>query len=147
MLYPFFILTGPFPLIVKTCLCISLFFTYPSKTISVRSQCIILSMSSVMMFPVSEILDKRLLGKENPKSAISSNQPSNFTKGVRQHYSCPLFTLSPQCVIRSVLVLVTGIVVAIIPNFSTLMALVGSSCCTLLAFILPAVFHLKLFKK
>ncbi|XP_003388735.3 PREDICTED: amino acid transporter ANT1-like [Amphimedon queenslandica] len=101
---------GPFPLIVKSCLCLSLFFTYP-----------------MMMFPVSEILEKRI-------SCVSFS-PSHFTGYLS------------GCILRILLVLVTGIIVLLIPNFSILMALVGSSCCTLLAFILPAVFHVKLFGK
>ena len=32
------------------------------------------------------------------------------------------------------------------PNFGQLMALVGASCCTLLAYIMPALCHLVLFR-
>ena len=45
------------------------------------------------------------------------------------------------------LVLVSGLIVVCIPDFSTLMALVGSSCCIMLGFILPAVFHWIIFKE
>merc|ERR550525_543186 len=83
-----------FAILVKCCLCISLFFTYP-----------------IMLFPVFSILEKKL--------AISTN--SVFSKFLR---------LS--------VVLLTGLIVLNVPNFGQLMALVGSSCCTLLAFIMPA---------
>ena len=33
-----------------------------------------------------------------------------------------------------------------VPNFGQLMALVGASCCTLLAYIMPALCHLVLFR-
>ena len=39
----------------------------------------------------------------------------------------------------------TAVIVIRIPNFSNMMALIGSTCCTLLGFILPGIFHLKLF--
>ncbi|EDO41700.1 predicted protein [Nematostella vectensis] len=96
---------GIFPLLVKSCLCFSLFFTYP-----------------VMMFPVVAILEKKLFSDEG-----------------KSHYYYGTF-------LRGLMVIITGIVVLGIPDFSMLMALVGSSCCTLLAFILPALFHLQIFK-
>jgi proton-coupled amino acid transporter len=44
------------------------------------------------------------------------------------------------------MVILTGFVVLAIPNFANLMALVGASCCTLLVFILPGLFHYNIFK-
>ena len=35
----------------------------------------------------------------------------------------------------------------LVPQFSDLMALVGATCCTLLAFIMPGACHLALFKR
>ena len=146
--------------------------------------------STVMMFPVSEILEKRF-----SCASLFQNEYSAYVAGVStdivhvillsmkirvlyQVYvlftSLSFFPLLPlslphslslsltpsltpslplslsslsQCVLRVILVLLTGVIVALIPNFSILMALVGSSCCTLLAFILPALFHIRLFKK
>nr|CAB3266252.1 proton-coupled amino acid transporter 3 [Phallusia mammillata] len=94
---------GIFPLLVKMCLCFSLFFTYP-----------------VMMFPVVQILEKRC------KGTFSSYIAGNF--------------------LRAGMVAMTGLVVLIIPSFSTLMSLVGATCCSLLAFIMPALFHLRIFR-
>ena len=92
-----------FAVLVKVCLCISLFFTYP-----------------IMLFPVFSILEKKM-------------------------------SISPSTVlakfIRLSLFLVTGVIVLRVPNFGQLMALVGASCCTLLAFIMPALCHLVLFRK
>ncbi|XP_071951586.1 uncharacterized protein [Antedon mediterranea] len=93
---------GFFPLLVKSCLCFSLFFTYP-----------------MMMFPVSRIVENIVVHD-------------------------PLRNLNKGNMIRCMMVLVTGVIVIAIPNFTTLMALVGASCCTLLAFILPAIFHMKI---
>ena len=39
-----------------------------------------------------------------------------------------------------------AIIVLVIPSFSAIMGLIGATCCSLLAFILPALFHMKLFK-
>ncbi|OWF45131.1 amino acid transporter ANTL1-like isoform X2 [Mizuhopecten yessoensis] len=93
-----------FAMIVKSCLCLALFFTYP-----------------VMMFPVMKILEGYLF--------------VNVEKQIWKGNALRLF-----------MVLVTGLTVTIIPNFANLMALVGATCCTLLAFILPGLFHLSIFK-
>ena len=149
--------------------------------------------STVMMFPVSEILEKRFscaLLFQNEYSAyvagVSTDIVHVILPSMKLDTACSpvpsvcivhftLFLPSPpslspslplslplslppslspslslpfsQCVLRVILVLLTGVIVALIPNFSILMALVGSSCCTLLAFILPALFHIRLFKK
>lgn len=94
--------SGIFPFLVKGCLCFSLFFTFP-----------------VMMFPVVQILEKRIGIENSPK------------KGK---------------LLRSGMVCLTTCVVLIIPSFADLMSLVGATCCSLIAFILPALFHLKVFK-
>ncbi|XP_067948403.1 uncharacterized protein [Watersipora subatra] len=92
-----------FSTIVTSCLCLSLFFTYP-----------------IMMFPVSSIIDRKVgITPETPKKLLS-------------------------ILIRAVMVVITGVVVLIIPNFGNLMALIGATCCIWLAFILPAVFHMKI---
>lgn len=76
----------------------------------------------IMMFPVVLLLEKKLL---------PDGGKSNYYSG---------------CVLRVCVVLLSGIVVLCIPNFSTLMAFFGSSCCTLLGFILPGIFHLRIFE-
>ncbi|XP_005103592.2 amino acid transporter AVT3B [Aplysia californica] len=93
-----------FSVLVKSCLCVALFCTYP-----------------VMMYPVMQILERYFI-HDAAKSMWKGN------------------------VLRGFMVLLTGLIVLIIPNFADLMALVGASCCTLLAFILPGVFHMNLFK-
>jgi len=90
-----------FALLVKCCLCFSLFFTYP-----------------IMLFPVFSTLGKKL----ELKSTVHN------------------------CGLRLFIVLLTGLIVTKVPNFGELMALVGASTCTLLAFIMPAAAHLALFK-
>eukprot|EP00088_Acartia_fossae_P004214 TRINITY_DN11794_c0_g1_i10.p1 TRINITY_DN11794_c0_g1~~TRINITY_DN11794_c0_g1_i10.p1 ORF type:complete len:522 (+),score=67.77 TRINITY_DN11794_c0_g1_i10:78-1643(+) len=90
-----------FSILVKSFLCISLFFTYP-----------------MMLFPVFSILEKKL------------------------QLSGVFYTTA----IRLFIVILTGIIVMEVPNFGDLMALVGASCCTLLAYIMPALCHLALFR-
>ncbi|WAQ99762.1 AVT3C-like protein, partial [Mya arenaria] len=93
-----------FAMIVKSCLCLALYFTYP-----------------VMMFPVMKLLDGYLIWEPE----------NNKCKGN---------------VLRVAMVLLTGFIVLMIPSFSNIMALVGATCCTLLAFTLPGLFHLSIFK-
>lgn len=95
-----------FALIVKVCLCFSLFFTYP-----------------VMMFPVTKIITPKV------QQLITIEETTLF-----------------RLVLRFILVSITGIIVIVIPNFANLMSFIGATCCTLLAFILPALCHLILFK-
>lgn len=94
-----------FAVIVKSCLCFSLFFTYP-----------------IMMFPVTGLLEEKIAGTGY------SGRLSGY-------------------LIRIVLVGLTGVVVHIIPCFSQIMGFIGATCCTFLAFIMPAVCHMVLFKK
>ncbi|XP_071452815.1 uncharacterized protein [Hetaerina americana] len=92
-----------FASLVTSCLCVSLFLTYP-----------------IMIFPAIQLLEARLL---------TSN---DITKGNALRF----------CVVS-----LTGMIVIAVPNFGNLMALVGATCCTLLAFILPGILHLIIFKK
>ncbi|KAH9514000.1 ADP/ATP carrier protein [Bulinus truncatus] len=75
----------------------------------------------VMMFPVMKILEHYFI-LDSMRSVWKGN------------------------VMRGLVVLLTGVVVIMIPNFADLMAVVGASCCTLLVFIMPAMFHMKLCK-
>ncbi|RXG57090.1 Amino acid transporter ANT1, partial [Armadillidium vulgare] len=92
-----------FAAIVKICLGVSFFFTYP-----------------MMLFPVTHLIDKTF-GFQNDK--MKGN------------------------LVRLVIVLLTGIIVSAIPSFAVLASLIGATCCTLLAFIMPAAFHIAIFKK
>lgn len=74
----------------------------------------------IMLFPVTNILERLLCSKKE-----------DYALGA---------------VLRTTLVVLTGLVVLAIPNFSTLMALVGCSCCMFLAFILPGLFHWLIFR-
>eukprot|EP01147_Barroeca_monosierra_P009244 gene9244-1526_t len=95
---------GIFPVLIKSCLCFSLYFTFP-----------------VMMFPVSTLIEKQL----------SKHKPLTYFKGN---------------VLRWSLVLACGLVVIAIPDFASIMGLIGSTCCMLLALILPPLIHIKLMQ-
>eukprot|EP00658_Telonema_sp_P-2_P023413 TRINITY_DN19379_c0_g2_i1.p1 TRINITY_DN19379_c0_g2~~TRINITY_DN19379_c0_g2_i1.p1 ORF type:complete len:479 (-),score=99.20 TRINITY_DN19379_c0_g2_i1:328-1764(-) len=73
----------------------------------------------IMMFPVSQILDDLLIDLEGS---------SGFMK---------------QNLVRVVLGAVTGLVARSVPDFGLFISLVGSSCCALLAFVMPAAIHLE----
>ncbi|KAF6022623.1 hypothetical protein EB796_019061 [Bugula neritina] len=92
-----------FTMFVTSCLCLSLFFTYP-----------------IMMFPVTSIIDSKM--------GISADRPQRLKANA----------------LRLILVILTGMIVLIIPDFGNLMAFIGATCCIWLAFILPAVFHMKI---
>lgn len=67
----------------------------------------------------------------------------------RQCYNihiCHWFIFFFQNILRVFTVFMTGCIVLIIPNFANLMALVGATCCTMLAFTLPGLFHMCIFK-
>ena len=48
---------------------------------------------------------------------------------------------------RWVAVLVVSLVALFVPNFTDFLSLVGSSVCVVLGFVLPALFHLMVFKQ
>lgn len=106
-----------FAIVVKLLLCFALLFTYP-----------------VMLFPVVKLVEANL--EERLLTLLKS------ARLIRDIQSCML----SRSLIRISVVLLTNLVVVLIPNFANLMALVGASCCTLLAFILPGIFHFQLFR-
>lgn len=77
----------------------------------------------IMMFPVSDVLENLFL-------ADSNKPPRSY---------CPSRTF------RLCIVLVTATIAYTIPNFGKFLELVGASICTLLGFILPCIFHIKVF--
>jgi proton-coupled amino acid transporter len=77
----------------------------------------------IMMFPVSDVLENLILSDSN-------KPPRRF---------CPSRT------VRVIIVLVTATIAYILPNFGKFLELVGASICTLLGFILPCFFHLRVF--
>ncbi|KAL7545368.1 hypothetical protein ACHAWF_011230 [Thalassiosira exigua] len=77
----------------------------------------------IMMFPVSDVLENLFL--------------SDFNKPPRSY--------CPSRMLRLCIVLMTATVAYTIPNFGKFLELVGASICTLLGFILPCIFHIKVF--
>ena len=77
----------------------------------------------IMMFPVSDVLENLFL---------SDNK-------------LPPRTYCPSRSLRICIVLVTATIAYTIPNFGKFLELVGASICTLLGFILPCIFHIKVF--
>lgn len=107
-----------FAMLVKGCLGIALFFTYP-----------------VMMFPVTTLLKQRLTNMIGCAKLAQIKVPLPY---------CNEICLFGIC-LRLVLVTLTGMIVVGIHNFSDLMALIGATCCTTLAFIMPGACHWMLF--
>ena len=83
-----------------------------------------------MMVPVYEIVERNLIAKDWFEKNIS---PSN--------YSC-VFRW-----IRASIVCAVAFVAVSVPGFGDFISLIGSLCCGLLAFVVPATCHLCLFYK
>ncbi|KAL4101878.1 hypothetical protein PRIC1_005626 [Phytophthora ramorum] len=79
----------------------------------------------VMLFPVFEVLQPM---------AKCGNKVEN-----------PRTTQAKGVLLRAGVVLLTAVIAAAIPDFGRFISFIGSTCCSLLAFILPAYFHLRLF--
>jgi proton-coupled amino acid transporter len=79
----------------------------------------------MMMFPVSDVLED-LIFRESLK---------------------PPTTFWPSRWFRFGIVMTTATIAWSLPNFGKFLELVGASICTLLGFILPCYFHLKVFGK
>jgi len=79
----------------------------------------------VMLFPVIKMLKPRL---------------ENFFGCSKDNWWLPLG-------IRLSIVTLTGTVVVLVPNFNSLMSLIGSIFCTILAFIMPGLCHFVLFRR
>lgn len=77
----------------------------------------------IMMFPVSDVMENLFLTE-------STKPPRSY---------CPSRTF------RLCVVIMTATIAYTIPNFGKFLELVGASICTLLGFILPCIFHIKVF--
>jgi proton-coupled amino acid transporter len=121
--------------LVKVCLCLGLFFTYP-----------------VMLFPVFEVLQ--------PITACGNKVESPQTtqkKGIVLRAGVVLLTAVIAAGIPGMSSIVTRLACCttqqltvcgafgLVPDFGRFISFIGSTCCSLLAFILPAFFHLRLF--
>ncbi|KAG7396861.1 hypothetical protein PHYBOEH_001618 [Phytophthora boehmeriae] len=80
----------------------------------------------VMLFPLFEVLQ--------PMLACGNTQEP------------PQRTEKKNILLRAGVVLFTAAIAAYVPDFGRFISFIGSTCCSLLAFILPALFHLRLFR-
>ncbi|CAI6005385.1 unnamed protein product [Closterium sp. NIES-64] len=83
----------------------------------------------VMMHPVHEIFERRLM------------LTPAFQRHVQPYPRLRRFLLRS---VRTLIVLAAALVAVQVPGFATFIAFVGSSVCALLAFVLPATFHLQI---
>ena len=83
------------------------------------------------MFPVTRMLQRKCSGVNSQQSPIKTLQS----------------TLKPlPMLIRFMLVTLSGLIVCLVPNFSTLMNIIGAVFGTLLAFIMPGLCHYAIFR-
>uniref|UniRef100_K3X1R2 Amino acid transporter transmembrane domain-containing protein n=1 Tax=Globisporangium ultimum (strain ATCC 200006 / CBS 805.95 / DAOM BR144) TaxID=431595 RepID=K3X1R2_GLOUD len=76
----------------------------------------------MMLFPVFEVLQPAIL-----KNVSTEQNPE-----------------TKRIVFRSIFVLCTALVAAGVPNFGLFISFLGSTCCSLLGFVLPVVFYLQI---
>lgn len=81
----------------------------------------------VQMFPVISMLEQYVFGKVSVEKRMSWSFEWQRNG------------------LRTVLVVITGLVAIAIPFFNLFINLVGAVGCSLMAFILPCLFHMKLF--
>jgi proton-coupled amino acid transporter len=122
----------------------------------------------LMMWPVIERLELALLYKKNRNQDQPIERVEDLIKGdkvedgnIQKDPSSSNSNLSPNSndvlpsrtgfllvrslLLRAFLVALTVLVAVTIPEFDLLTSLIGSLCSTTLAFILPGLFHIKLF--
>ncbi|KAK3259329.1 hypothetical protein CYMTET_31666, partial [Cymbomonas tetramitiformis] len=84
----------------------------------------------VMMVPVYEIVEENLMGVPWIQGQLSPAGRRNIFN-----------------IVRAFLVLFAAFCAASVPGFGIFISLVGSLCCALLAFVFPALFHMRVFKE
>ncbi|XP_024027011.1 amino acid transporter ANT1 isoform X2 [Morus notabilis] len=104
-------------LAVQIGMCLGLVFTFP-----------------IMVHPINEIIEGRLKKSNWFQDAENTNGYSTTSIGKFGIY------LS-----RSMLVIGLAILASCVPAFGVFASLVGSTVCALISFVLPAIFHLKIF--
>ena len=84
----------------------------------------------VMMVPVYDILERTFTARK---------WFDNYARSETTKYY--LFN-----VLRAVLVTITVVAAVTVPGFGLFISLIGSGCCSVLAFVLPTLFHIKTCK-
>ncbi|KAJ7542689.1 hypothetical protein O6H91_09G006800 [Diphasiastrum complanatum] len=102
-------------------------------TVAVKiSLCIALFFTfPVMMHPVYDIFERKLGMTDWYQKSVSKSPK------LRELLSRSL---------RGLVVLIIGFVAVLVPGFGVFISLVGSTVCALLALVLPAIFHIHIFK-
>ncbi|XP_030482104.2 amino acid transporter ANT1-like [Cannabis sativa] len=107
-------------LTVQIGMCLGLIFTFP-----------------ITVHPLNEIIERRL--KKN-KWCYNSNKENDSDHG---HSTTRIGVLGIYSS-RGILVIGLAVLASYVPEFGVFTSLVGSTVCALIAFVFPAIFHLKL---
>ncbi|EKX46948.1 hypothetical protein GUITHDRAFT_86572 [Guillardia theta CCMP2712] len=114
--------------LVKLGLCIALLFTYP-----------------IAIYPVFEIVEEgwcwRFL-RAPPPEVLPGHHAVSLQEGVSENSF-----LWKRRLTRVVLVMITATAAVVIPDFSIVMAFIGSVPSNIMAFVLPTLFHIFVFWK
>ncbi|TYZ66610.1 hypothetical protein PybrP1_004476 [[Pythium] brassicae (nom. inval.)] len=116
--------------IVKLFLCAGLFFTHP-----------------VMLFPVFEVLKPLVRVKSGQRGRREGREGSlDRSSGTVEGPVGDQVDETKSALLRATVVLITALIAAGVPNFGRFIAFIGSTCCALLGFVLPALFYLRIYE-
>jgi proton-coupled amino acid transporter len=85
----------------------------------------------VMLYPVHEIFERKML----------------MNHWFQEYCSHPVVDLSLRNGLRGIIVLAIAIVAAKVPGFGLFISFVGSTVCAMLAFVIPALLHIKVCRQ
>lgn len=133
MVYIAFGLIGYFAFLDNTKDIITLNLPNDWSTIVVKAGlCIALTFTfPVMMYPVHEMVENKLIACAYYQRKLSARP--RLCK----------FVLDG---VRSIIVLIVAVIAVMVPAFGVFISFVGSTVCAMLAFVFPALFHLRVFK-
>ena len=115
--------------LVKVFLCLGLFFTYP-----------------VMLFPVFEVLQPMLIRSNTLEDPMSSQKKEVVLRAGIVLFTAVLAAGIPgKSTACSRMCFIVVDMHLSLPDFGRFISFIGSTCCSLLAFVLPALFHIRLF--
>jgi proton-coupled amino acid transporter len=109
--------------VVKLGLCVSLLFTYP-----------------LAMFPIFEIVEESWLWRTLHPARRGAARDGE-TAVIEDGEDAAKLSVPRMRAVRVALVLVTVFAALVIPDFSVVMAFIGSVPCNIMAFVLPTFFH------
>jgi len=148
--------------LVQGALCVALYFTYPVMMFpvwTIAEERILKLSSAPSSLSTLTGEDYKPAGTEDPsdddaignkagddEDEFDDDDEEEEDEASHVHHAPPLAAhVWQRRLLRSSIVLCTAIIAYAVPDFGEYLSLVGSSICTILGFLLPSYFHLKLY--